>query len=155
MRQRLHVERRQRLGNAAFIARLAGGPLRHRQVVMHRQRGAQMQLLRQKANGVCTPGIASDFAERAQGLPGHCDVTVRGGEQPRRQRQPGRFARTGCAAQQQQTTLRHVHILKAKFGPAGVAIGELTDADHADKSGWLVAQSTHTPRTAKSRLMPW
>jgi hypothetical protein len=153
LRQCLNVQRGQCFGDAAFIGRPARGPLRHRQVAMHRERRAQMQFLRQKSNGRGPPGIAGDLAQRFHVLARHREVSLHGRQQAGGQRQPGRLARTRGAAQQQHTALGHVDVLEMEFGAPGVAIRELTRADHEEAAP--VAQSAHTPRTAKSMLIPW
>jgi hypothetical protein len=78
-----------------------------------------------------------------------------GGQQPARQRQPGRLAAARGPAQQQRATLGDLHVGKAHDRAAGVAISHLAAHYHARPPGASVAQSAQTPRTAKSTVKPW
>ena len=78
----------------------------------------QVQPLRQKTHLAAAPCIALAGSQPLQGLTRHRDLARRWGEQPTRQRQPGRLARARGAEHQQPTALRHVDIGKDQTRPA-------------------------------------
>ena len=96
---------------AAAVFRHAGGVERQRQVALDRQRFAQVQLLRQEAQ---VPGAPARRAPARDSCDSACPATTTspalGVSRPGHQRQPGRLAGAGVAAQQQRRALRHVDI---------------------------------------------
>ena len=99
-----------------------------------------------------------------QGLTHNLHGTRAGRYQPGHQRQPGRLAAARGATEQQHGALRHIDIGKLqhrRVGGTGVLVRQTLGTDHAAGPAVApvavapVAQSAHTPRTAKSRCMSW
>ncbi len=161
LRQVVHAQRLQRGADGGGVFRLACSPLRHRQVLLHGQRRAQVQFLRQEANSLRPLSVRRYRFKIIQRLPGHVHRTRRRCHQPRHQREPSRLATARGAAEHQHGALRHIHVgeLPRQVRPR-VAIAQTSCANHASAPVGVFgtaapeAQSTHTPRTAKSMLMP-
>ena len=160
MRQVLHTQRLQHDLDGSGVFVLPSGPLGHGQVLLHGQSRTQVQFLRQKPNGLGAPGVSRHRFEIAQRLPGDSQSASAGCHQTRHQGQPSRFTAARRATEQQHGTLPHLHIGEHQPRTARVLVCQAVGFNHAGApeargAGVRLAQSTQTPRTAKSRCMSW
>jgi hypothetical protein len=133
LRQVSHTQGLPCAPDAGCIFGVAAGPLRQSQVLLHRQRRAPMQLLRQKAYGGSAPGIGRHFLPHAQWRICHRQAAGPWSHQGRNPRQLGGLATAGGPVKQQDSALLHTHIGECKQQTLRVSAPESGALNHAQQ----------------------